>query len=183
MTRLTANFSTVQMKEKGTGAPVWGSPVSKNFFMRQTINIAQKYDELNWIADGPKERKNLFAPEIDRIKAKDGATAEKLAAVCDAVINFLKFEEIGFMMFRESMKLSVLVVCGSSGSSSALVNSHVEMRDDNRVKAWESKKQMESHKSFILALKAKPEYANNELLDYLLMVIDKKPQFIGKPPA
>lgn len=176
-----SDFTVPKQKNK-SGAPVWGSPASKNFFMSQTVKIAQKYDEFTWIADGPKERKNLFAPEIDRIRSKDPATAEKLAAACDAAINFLKHEELGFTLFKNSMHLSASVALGAAGSCKALVDTHIELSDENDAKAWTYKKELDSHKKFILGRMRSHEYRGNELLGYLLMVINKAPQFVGKPP-
>ena len=174
-----ANGSAGRAKE--AGAPVWGSSASKNFFERQTLSLAQKYDEFNWMAEGPKIRKELFAPEIARINSKDPATAAMILAVCDAAINFLKHEEIAFMFFKHGMKLSAVVALGT-GSHSVMVNTHVELRDENSSKAWGHKRQLESYRGAIKGLLRKPEYKGNELLGYLLLVIDKQPMFIGKPP-
>ena len=176
-----ANGSAGRTKE--AGAPVWGSIVSPNFFMQQTVKIAEKYSEYNWIADGPEIRKNLFASEIARIKARDSATSEKLAAICDAAIGFLKHEEIGFMLHKASIPLSFAVVSSKAGSCKALVNTHVELRDENSSRAWEYKLKLDGYRESIKQLLRKPEYKNNELLEYLVMVIDKQPKFIGKPPV
>jgi hypothetical protein len=168
--------------EKKSIAPVWGSSASKNFFERQTSKLSEKYDEFNWMAEGPKIRKNLFAPEIARINAKDPVAAATILAVCDAAINFLKHEEIAVMFFKEGMKLSVVAALGS-GSHSVMVNTHVELRDENNSKAWACKRQLEGYGEQIMQLLRKPEYKGNELLGYLLMVIDRQPQFIGKQPV
>ena len=168
--------------EKTSGAPVRRLPAQRNsYVLRFAESTKGCTDSFQLMAEGMKIRKELFAPEIERINAKDPATAALVLAVCEASINFLKHEEIAAMFFREGMKLSAVVALGT-GSNSVMVNTHVELRDENSSKAWEYKRQLEGYRAQIKQIMRKPEYKGNELLGYLLLVIDKQPMFIGKPP-
>ena len=180
----TSGATVVSAKWKANpGVPARRLRAQKNAYELRYAELTKNFkDSFQLMSEGMRIRKELFAPEIERINAKDQATAAIVLAVCGAAINFLKHEEIAAMFFQQGMRISAAVTVGS-GSNSVMVNTHVELRDENISKAWEFKRQLESYRMPIKQLLRKPEYKGNELLGYLLMVIDKPPMFIGKPPV
>ena len=164
-------------------APVRRSRAQMNAYELRYAELTKNFkDSYQLMSEGMRIRKELFAPEIASINAKDPATASIVLAVCDAAINFLKHEEIAAMFFQQGMRISAAVAMGS-GSNYLMVKTHVELNGENSSKAWGYKRQLEGHRAQIVQLLRKPKYRGNELLSYLLAVIDKQPMFIGKPPV